>query len=300
MRDLIGYGGKAPDITWPNGARLAISLVVNFEEGAEQQVGDGDAATERIGEVLSVVDAGRPRHGPGADLRLRHARGVVAVPRCARRRQLPATFFCCGRAIERVPMLARGDYAARPRAGLPRLALAARTPTIAAREEEAADLDRCISITQRRPASGPTASSAGAAKASGPRDCWPSAAFSTRRNAFDDDLPYWDRGVRGRPLLVVPYALDSNDMKFFHPNGFCRSAEFVSYVEDALDVLLAEADRGKSRLLNLGFHLRISGRPARFQAAEQIMDLVRRLGSRAWIARRIDIAKHAMTCLPAA
>ena len=87
-------------------------------------------------------------------------------------------------------------------------------------------------------------------------------------------------------------------MKFFHPNGFCQSSEFVSYVRDATDVLLAEADRGKSRLLNLGFHLRICGRPGRFRAVEQILEMVQSLGSRAWVARRIDIARHALATMP--
>ena len=123
--------------------------------------------------------------------------------------------------------------------------------------------------------------------------------FLYTSNAFDDDLPYFDRSVPGRPLLVLPYALDSNDMKFFHPNGFCQSSEFVSYVRDATDVLLAEADRGKSRLLNLGFHLRICGRPGRFRAVEQILDMVQGLGSRAWVARRIDIARYALATMRA-
>ena len=298
-RDLVGYGGMEPDITWPNGARLAISLVVNFEEGAEQQVGDGDPATERIGEVLSVVDPGVRDMGQEQIFAYGMRAGLWRFLDALDRRQLPATFFCCGRAIERVPMLAaeitrRGHEPAchgwrwRPHADY------------RSREEEAADLDRCISITQGATGERPYGFFCRGSESLWTRDLLAERGFLYTSNAFDDDLPYWDRGVSGRPLLVVPYALDSNDMKFFHPNGFCRSAEFVSYVEDALDVLLAEADRGKSRLLNLGFHLRISGRPARFQAAEQIMDLVRRLGSRAWIARRIDIAKHAMTCLPAA
>jgi hypothetical protein len=90
---------------------------------------------------------------------------------------------------------------------------------------------------------------------------------------------------------VLPYALDTNDMKFFHPNGFVRASEMVEYVNDALNVLLAEAKQGKPRLLNIGYHLRIAGRPARFPAFEKVLARLAELGDQVWVARRMDIAK---------
>ena len=87
--------------------------------------------------------------------------------------------------------------------------------------------------------------------------------FTYASNAFDDDLPYWDRHDPGRPLLILPYALDSNDMKFFHPNAFVNADDLVTYVRDALEVLVAEGEAGHPRLLNIGWHLRIAGRPGR-------------------------------------
>jgi peptidoglycan/xylan/chitin deacetylase (PgdA/CDA1 family) len=297
MRDLIGYGGNGPDIIWPNGARLAVSIVVNFEEGAEQQVGDGDPVTERIGEVLSVVDPGTRDMGQEQIFAYGMRAGFWRFLHALDARKLPATFFCCGRAIERVPGLAaeitrRGHEPAchgwrwRPHADY------------RDRATEAADLDRCIRVTQEATGERPYGFFCRGSESAWTRELLVERGFVYTSNAFDDDLPYWDRGSPGSPLLVMPYALDSNDMKFFHPNGFCRSEEFVGYVRDALDVLLAEAGRGKSGLLNIGFHLRISGRPARFRAAEQIMDLVQRLGSKVWVARRIDIARHAASALP--
>ena len=298
MRDLIGYGGKTPAFVWPNGARLAISLVVNFEEGAEQQVGDGDPATERIGEVLSVVEPGTRDMGQEQIFAYGMRAGLWRFLEALETRRLPATFFCCGRAIERVPVLAaeitrRGHEPAchgwrwRPHADY-------RT-----REEEAADLEplhphhrgihrrtplRLLLPRQRERVDAPAPARARV----------PLHVQRLRRRS-----PLLRPQLAWRALLVVPYALDSNDMKFFHPNGFSQSSEFVSYVRDAVDVLLAEADRGKSRLLNLGFHLRISGRPGRFRAVEQILDMVQGLGSRAWVARRIDIARHALVTMPA-
>jgi hypothetical protein len=98
---------------------------------------------------------------------------------------------------------------------------------------------------------------------------------------------------------VLPYALDSNDMKFFHPNGFVRASEMVSYVEDALSVLIAEAKAGKPRLLNIGFHLRIVGRPARFRAFADILALLRRHEADIWVATRTDIARSFAAQCPA-
>ena len=100
-------------------------------------------------------------------------------------------------------------------------------------------------------------------------------------------------------MCVLPYALDTNDMKFFHPNGFVRAAEMVDYVADALDVLMSEGERGLPRLLNIGFHLRIVGRPARFKAFTGVLDLLARNRERIWVAPRIDIAKAFIAAVPA-
>jgi peptidoglycan/xylan/chitin deacetylase (PgdA/CDA1 family) len=146
MRDLIGYGRNGPDITWPNGARLAISLVINFEEGAELQVADGDNVTERIGEVLSVVGPGTPDMGQAQIFSYGMRAGLWRFLDALDARTLPVTFFCCGRAIERVPALVaeitrRGHEPAchgwrwRPHADY------------RSREEEGVDLDRCIRVT---------------------------------------------------------------------------------------------------------------------------------------------------------
>ena len=118
-----------------------------------------------------------------------------------------------------------------------------------------------------------------------------------RIERYGSDLPYWDHGD-GAPPLVVPYALDTNDMKFFHPNGFVRAREMVEYVCDALDVLGAEAERGRPRLLNLGFHLRIVGRPARFPALAGVLAALAARRDRLWIATRADIARAFAAAVP--
>ena len=288
-RDLTGYAGQWPDITWPNGARLAVSVVLNFEEGAENQVGDGDPVSERIGEVVSVVagvrDMGQEQvfgYGMRAGLwRMLDALDDHAVP---------STVFFCGRAVERVPELARAVVARghepavhgwrwRPHADY------------RSRAEEAADLDRCVTVIEAVTGTRPVGFFCRGSESAWTRGLLQERGFLYTSNAFDDDLPYWDRSVPDGPLLVVPYALDTNDMKFFHPNGFVRAREMVEYVGDALATLLNEARRGRPRLLNIGFHLRIAGRPARFRAFQGVLELLAAHQDEIWVARRADIAK---------
>jgi peptidoglycan/xylan/chitin deacetylase (PgdA/CDA1 family) len=288
MRNLIGRGGHDPDIAWPNGARLAVSVAVNFEEGAEEQVGDGDARSERIGEVISVVEPGTRDIGQEQIFAYGMRAGLWRMLDALDRHRLPATFLMCGRAVERAPMLAaeatkRGHEAAvhgwrwRPHADYRDAA------------EEARDLDRCIAVTEAACGTRPVGFFCRGSESVWTRALLAERGFLYTSNAFDDDLPYRDPAHPA--LLVLPYALDSNDMKFFHPNGFVRAHEMVAYVEDALATLLAEADRGRPRLLSIGYHLRIAGRPGRFPAFDGVLARLAELGDRVWVARRDAIAR---------
>jgi len=289
-RDLVGYGGRWPDVVWPGGARLAVSIVVNFEEGAEMQVGDGDAASERMGEVISVVEPGRRDLGQEQIFAYGMRAGLWRMLDALDESRLPATFFMCGQAVERSPSLARevvrrGHEPAvhgwrwRPHADY--------VDAVA----EATDLDRCIDAIEAATSVRPEGFFCRGGESPWTRRLLAERGFLYASNGFDDDLPYQDNAVQP-PLLVVPYALDTNDMKFFHPNGFVRASEMVDYVADALSVLLAEADRGRARLLNIGFHLRIVGRPGRFPAFTGVLDLLAAHRDRIWIATRRDIARE--------
>ncbi len=286
-RDLVGYGGRWPDMRWPNGARLAVSIAVNFEEGAEQQVGDGDPQSERMGEVISVVPPGIRDMGQEQIFAYGTRAGLWRMLDALDHHGIRATFLMCGRAVDRAPSLAaeairRGHEAAahgwlwRPHADYP------------SREAEAFDLDRCHAAIQAACGVAPRGFFCRGSESIWTRSLLVERGYTWVSNAFDDDLPYRDPAAPG--LLVLPYALDTNDMKFFHPNGFVRAAEMVEYVNDALDVLLAEAAAGKPRLLNIGYHLRIAGRPARFAAFERVLARLRALGDQVWVARRDEIA----------
>ncbi|MBM3570738.1 MAG: polysaccharide deacetylase [Alphaproteobacteria bacterium] len=295
-RDLIGYGGSWPDFLWPNGTRLAVSVVVNFEEGAEQQVGDGDATSERIGEVISVVDPGVRDLGQEQIFAYGMRAGLWRMLDALDQRQIPATFFMCGRAVERLPGLARAvverghepaihGWRWRPHADY------------RSRVDEVHDLDRCVTVIEAATGARPLGFFCRGSESKWTRALLAERGFAYSSNAFDDDLPYYHNESAGR-LVVVPYALDSNDMKFFHPNGFVRAVEMVDYVADALATLLDEAERGYPRLLNIGFHLRIAGRPARFPAFAGVLDRLAAASSRIWLARRIDIARAFRAAVP--
>ena len=284
-RDLVGYGGDWPDFAWPNGSRLAVSVVVNFEEGAERQVLDGDASSERIGEVISVVPEGRPDPGQAQIFAYGTRAGAWRMARALRQHKVPATIFACGRAAERaalvLSMLAEDGHETachgwlwRPHADYD------------CAEDEAADLDRAAAAIRSATGAAPRGFFCRGAESPWTRGLLAGRGYVYTSNGFDDDLPYRDPSG----LVVVPYALDANDMKFFHPNGFVRAGEMVEYVADALDVLEAEAAAGLPRLLNIGFHLRIVGRPGRFKAFDGILSELSRRRDRIWIARRIDIA----------
>lgn len=287
IRDLLGYGGAWPDFRWPNGARLAVSVVVNFEEGAEQQVGDGDPLSERMGEVLSVVAPGTRDMGQEQIFAYGMRAGLWRMLDALDRHRLRSTFLMCGRAVERAPALA-AEVARRGHECAAHGWLWRPHSDYASPEEEARDLDRCAAAIEAACGETPRGFFCRGSESIWTRRLLAERGYLYASNAFDDDLPYRDPEHPG--LLVLPYALDTNDMKFFHPNGFVRAGEMVEYVEDALEVLLAEAEAGQPRLLNIGYHLRIVGRPARFPAFQRVLQKLAALGDRVWVARRDEIA----------
>jgi peptidoglycan/xylan/chitin deacetylase (PgdA/CDA1 family) len=291
-RDLVGYGFHPPRIAWPGGAKLAVSLVVNYEEGAEMAVEAGDAENERIGEVISVVPPGRRDLGQEGIFAYGLRAGLPRFLEAFDRHGVKASFFMCGRAVERTPELAAevvrcGHEAAnhgwvwRPHADF------------ASEAEEEAALLRSAAAIEAATGERPVGFFCRGSASAWTRRLLAKHGYRYDSNAFDDDLPYWESG-----MLVLPYALDCNDMKFFHPNGFVLPDQFVAYAEAAMDQLIEEGARGVPKLLNIGLHLRICGRPARFRAVEGILRALKARGDAVWVARRRDIAEHLHQTLP--
>ncbi|MEI8147055.1 MAG: polysaccharide deacetylase family protein, partial [Alphaproteobacteria bacterium] len=284
-------------VTWPNGAKLAVSVVVNFEEGAELQVGDGDPVSERMGEVMSVVEAGKRDRGQEQIFGYGLRAGLWRILDALDHHRLPATFYYCGREVERAPLLAKAATDRGHEAAIHGWRWRTHAD-YASREAEAADLDRCVAVIEAACGVRPVGFYCRGAESEWTRDLLRERGFLYTANAYDDDLPYWDR-EGASPLLVMPYGFDTNDMKFFHPNGFVRASEMVDYVDDALETLLAEAKRGRPRLLNLGYHLRIVGRPARFPAFDRVLARLASLGDEVYVARRDAIARAFANAHPA-
>ena len=297
-RDLVGYGRNRPAIIWPNGARVAVSLVVNFEEGAELAIEQGDTETERFGEVASTSPPGTRDLVQEQVFDYGMRAGLWRFLDAFEAAGVRATFMMCGRAVERVPDLARAVVAAGHEPAVhgwrwqPHVLY-----SDPARERR--DIERTRDTIARATGVVPVGFMTRGSQSAWTRDLLIELGFGYDSNALDDDLPYWSRSRQGS-MLVLPYGFDTNDMKFFHPNGFVQPDDFSGYVKAALDTLVAEAARGRSSMLSIGFHLRICGRPARFRAVQDILAELARLGDDVWVATRADIAAHfrAMTATP--
>ncbi len=291
QRDLKGYGRERPDIVWPNGARVAISLTLNFEEGAELAVEQGDTETERFGEAPSVQPPGVRDLVQEQVFDYGMRVGLWRFLDALDRRDMMVTMQMCGRAVERVPELAVAAVAA----GHEPLVHGWRWlphSRYLDRETEKRDIIRARDVIEQATGVAPVGFFTRGGQSQWTRDLVSELGFLYDSNALNDELPYWDTTSAGRPVLIVPYCFDTNDMRYWYPNGFIRPDDFSAYTLAAVDTLLREAAMNRSSMLTIGLHLRISGRPARFAAVEQILDRLASLDDRVWIATRGDIARH--------
>ena len=291
IRDLRGYGRERPKFLWPNGARVAVALALNFEEGGELSVEQGDPRNEPTSEVPRPSTPGLRDLVQEQVFDYGMRVGLWRFLDAFARHRVACTLMMRGRTVERLPDLARAAVAAghepavhgwrwQPHADY----------TDAATERR--DIERSVAVIAEATGVRPVGFMCRSSQSPWTRDLLGELGFLYDSNALDDDLPHWDRNARPRPMLVVPYGFDTNDMKFFNASGFVQPQEFSGYVGSALDVLLAEAERGATSMLTVGLHLRICGRPARFAAVEAILDRLAALGDRVWIATRRDIAMH--------
>jgi len=289
-RDLVGYGGRPPAVRWPNGAKLAVSVAVNFEEGAESSIEAGDPAGESIGEVTTVIRPGLRDIGQEQLFAYGMRAGLWRVLDALERHDVKSTFWMCGYAVQRVPALARAVVEAGHEAACHGWRWRPHSDFTDA-ESERRSLSQCIDVMQSATGTRPVGFYCRGSQSDYTRDLLIDLGFEYDSNALDDDLPYWARSTTDRTILALPYAMDTNDMKFYHPNGFVTSDEFVSYVRDAIDALLEEGARGQPKMLNIGYHLRIAGRPARISTLTRVLDYLTSLGGDVWIARRDTIGR---------
>nr|WP_296767805.1 allantoinase PuuE [Rhodococcus sp. (in: high G+C Gram-positive bacteria)] len=290
---MVGYGSTPPDPQWPGGARIALQFVLNYEEGSENNVLDGDTKSETFLSEMIGAQAFPNRHMSMESLYEYGSRaGVWRVLRAFERRGLPLTVFAVARAMQRNPeavaaFVEQGHEIACH--GLRWLSYQLIDEHVE-REHMAEAVDILTELTGNTPLGWYTGRDSPNTRSLVVEH----GGFLYDSDSYADDLPYWDRVARGSESvdhLVIPYTLDTNDMRFSSPGGFSTGEEFFAHLRDAFDVLYAEGEAGAPKMLSVGLHCRLVGRPARIAALERFLDHVQS-HDKVWITRRVDIARH--------
>ncbi|MEV0435193.1 allantoinase PuuE [Nocardia sp. NPDC050413] len=295
-RDFIGYGPTPPDPRWPGGARIAVQFVLNYEEGGENNVLDGSPHSETFLSEMTPAEAFPNRHMSMESLYEYGSRaGLWRILRAFERRGIPLTVFAVARAMQRNPeavaaFLELGHEIACH-------GLRWQSYQLVDRDTERADMAEAVRILTDLTGEPPRGWYTGRDSPNTRELVVEHGGFVYDADSYADDLPYWTT-VHGQQHLVVPYTLDTNDMRYCSPAGFATGEEFYAHLRDAFDVLYREGTEGSPKMLSIGLHCRIAGRPARTAALERFLDHVQ-CHEDVWITRRIDIAEHWRTTHPA-
>jgi len=297
-RDLVGYGADAPHARWPNGARIAVQFVLNYEEGGENNVLHGDAASETFLSELGVAPAYEGRHMTMESMYEYGSRaGVWRVLREFDARRLPLTVFGVGMALQRHPQLVaafmqRGYEIANH--GL-RWIHYQNLPEATERSHLELGTRALQELTGSQ---WPLGWYTGRDSPNTRRLVVEHGGYEYDSDYYGDDLPFWTEVEASAgsktPHLVVPYSLDTNDMRFVQAQGFNTGEHFFSYLRDAFDALYAEGDPqglDRPKMMSIGMHCRVLGKPGRIGALRRFLDHIA-AHEHVWVARRIDIARH--------
>jgi allantoinase len=294
-RDLVGYGRARPHAAWPGGARVAVSFVLNYEEGGERSVEDGDPHSE----IYLVPDIVGVAPQPQRNLFVEDAfeygsrAGFWRLMSLFQERKLPFTCWAVGLALARNPEAGRAmigaghevashswrwiDYA-----GIPE-------------EKEREDILKASRTIAEITGQAPLGWYTGRCSANTRRLVMEETETLYDSDSYNDDLPYWTL-VADRPRLIIPYALDTNDFKFAMSPGWMSGEDFFTYLKAAFDQLYREGER-EPKMMSIGLHARLTGRPGRADALARFMDHVL-AHERVWVCRRVEIARHWMATHP--
>ena len=292
-REMRGYGRRPPDAGWPDGARIALQFVINFEEGAENCVLHGDDASQSfLSDMVGAAPIENQRHMSMESLYEYGSRaGFWRLHRLFTARGFPVTVFGVAMALERNPEAVEAMHEANWEIA----SHGYRWIDYQSVDEdtERDHLQKAIEIHARVTGERPAGWYLGRCSPQSHRIVAEDGGFAYNADSYSDDLPYWDYSFAA-PQLMVPYTLDANDMRFATPQGFNSGQQFFDYLKDSFDVLHAEG----SRMMSVGLHCRLAGRPGRAAAVARFLDYVAGYDD-VWVARRLDIANHWRQRFPA-
>ncbi|SET62731.1 allantoinase PuuE [Paracoccus homiensis] len=287
-RDMRGYGERTPDPKWPGGAKIAVQIVMNYEEGGENSIEHGDAASEAfLSEIIGAQPWPGQRHWNMESIYDYGARsGFWRLHRMLK--DLPITVYGVATALERAPE----QVAAMQEAGweIATHGLKWIDYRDIPREVEADHIARAIQLHRQITGERPYGFYQGRTSMNTVELGCEEGGFAYLADTIADDLPYW-HVHKDRPQLMVPYTMDANDMRFSSGQGFGTGVEFFDYLRDSFDVLYAEGQAGAPKMMSIGLHCRLAGRPGRARAIQRFLDHAR-AHEGVWFASRLDIARH--------
>jgi len=291
-RDLIGYGGEPPKAKWPGSARIALQFVLNYEEGGENSVLHGDKAAEAfLSEIVGAAPLEGVRHMSMESIYEYGSRvGVWRILELFSRYDVPFTVYGVAMAMERNPAAVEALLKAGHEIASHGWRWINYQYVSEALERE--HMQRAIEIHRKLTGERPLGWYTGRTSPNTRKLVAEDGGFVYDADDYSDDLPWYDTRYRdksGKPQLVVPYTLDANDMRFATAQGFNSGDQFFAYLKDAFDVLYEEGNR-TPRMMSVGLHCRLVGRPGRLASLERFLKYVR--GKKVWVTRRIDIARH--------
>ena len=288
-RNLLGYGATPPDAQWPGGARIAVSLVLNYEEGGENNVLHGDAASEAfLSDIAGAAPWPGQRHWNMESLYDYGARaGFWRLHRLFTGRGLPVTIYGVATALARNPE----QVAAMQSAGweIASHGLKWVDHRDMPEDQERAAITEAIRLHTEVTGARPTGWYTGRCSVNTVR-LTAEQGFDWISDTYDDDLPYWLE-VGARDQLVIPYTLEANDMRFATAPGYIEGEQFFQYLKDSFDVLYAEGAAGAAKMFSIGLHCRLIGRPGKIAGLQRFLDYAQSHEG-VWFPRRLDIARH--------
>ena len=289
-RDMVGYGRSMPDADWPDGKKIAVQFVINYEEGGENNILHGDAASEAfLSEIVGAAPWPGQRHMNMESIYEYGSRaGFWRLWRMFTERQMPVTVFAVATALEKNPQAVEGMQEAGWEIATHGL------KWIDYKDfnwdQERAHIEKAVRIHERVTGRAPAGLYQGRTSVNTLEIAMEMDCFDWLADVYNDELPYWVTR-EGKNHLFVPYTLDANDMRFATPQGFNAGDQFFSYLKDSFDTLIEEGRAGQSKMMSVGLHCRLIGRPGRAAALSRFMDYVAS-HSDAWVATRGEIADH--------